>query len=153
MIIYVSTHLLRQTRRNRKIISKKKKKKRRTGLKDLERESRRDEIKAIRIKLTLRNRSTWFSILKSFPLDRKKRLKLFNDSILLGIIRGNRAKIIWPIEFFIANCSRVASFKGWFASKPVDPSFTSRNCISHATLAASFLDDGSPIRLPLTDSS
>ena len=101
------------------------------------------------------NRSARFPFWRA-PLDRRNhhRGELSNDSIPRRIIRGNRAEIISPIEFFIgsivrANCSRMARrpFKGWFASKPVDPSFTSWNCISHGTLAASFFDDRSPLSL------
>lgn len=78
---FIRPHLLHQTKRNQKIISKKKKEENRTGLKDLGRKTRRDEIKLIRIKLTRKSIDS-VSILKSLPLDRKEEpLKLFNDSI------------------------------------------------------------------------
>lgn len=105
---------------------------------------RRGRIKLVGIKLA-GNRAARFPFWKLLSIGgTRHRGELSSDSIPRGIIRGNRAEIISPIEFFIgriaaANCSRAARrpFKGWFASKPVDPSFTSRNCISHGTLPAS----------------
>lgn len=129
-------------------------KKKKSWLKGVEgKETRLDRTRA-EIKLPW-NRSARFPFWRA-PLDRRNhhRGELSNDSIPRRIIRGNRAEIISPIEFFIgwivrANCSRMARrpFKGWFASKPVDPSFTSWNCISHGTLAVSFFDDRSPLSL------
>lgn len=93
----------------------KREKRKRTRLKDLGRETRRDEIKLIRIKLTPKSIDL-VSILKSFSPQIERRateakiIQRFDPSWNYWR-ESSRDNLAW-IEFFIANCSRVASFKG-----------------------------------------